>query len=103
MTFLTNTMTDSASIRRTVRLKLAQGLHMRVCTHVIGIVGKFPGKVSIGYNGNSADASSMFDLMLLAALPDSELLIEAAGDGAEEVVNQLERLFSAESEPSESL
>lgn len=94
-------MSETVPIRRTVRLKLAQGLHIRVCSSVIGIVAQFTGKVTIIYGEKIADASSMFDLMLLAALPNAELTIEASGPGAEEVIDQLEKLFSDDVEPSE--
>lgn len=91
-------MSGDQIIRRNVRLKIEQGLHIRACSNVIAIVDGFGGKVTIQYGDKSADASSMFDLMLLAALPDSELVIEANGEGAEEIVDRLELLFSREAD-----
>ncbi len=94
-------MSEPDSIRRNVRLKLAQGLHIRACSNVIAIVGDFAGKVTIHSGEKSADASSMFDLLLLTALPDSDLVIEATGDGAETIVEKLEDLFSTPTDPVE--
>ncbi|WP_417850409.1 HPr family phosphocarrier protein [Thalassoglobus sp.] len=94
-------MSEPDSIRRNVRLKLAQGLHIRACSNVIAIVSGFAGKVLIHVGDRSADASSMFDLLLLTALPDSDLVIEASGDGAESIVEKLEDLFSKQTDPVE--
>lgn len=87
-------------IRRNVRLKISQGLHIRACSNVISIVDGFPGSVFIINGDKRADASSMFDLLLLAAHPESDLVIEADGDGAEAIIDKLTQLFSTESDIS---
>ncbi|MBT5018013.1 HPr family phosphocarrier protein [Planctomicrobium sp.] len=87
-------MSESGVIRRTVLLKIEQGLHLRACSNVVAIVEGFQGKVSVSSAGKTADASSMFDLLQLAAMPGTELELEASGDGSEEIVNRLEALFS---------
>ncbi|WP_437203161.1 HPr family phosphocarrier protein [Planctomicrobium sp. SH664] len=94
-------MSGSTLISRTVKLNLSQGLHIRACSKVVAIVGKFNGQVRIRYGNRTADASSMFDLVQLAAVPGSELVLEANGDGAEGVLDALEQLFSLTAEPEE--
>lgn len=88
-------MSETETIRRTVRLGVAQGLHIRVCSNVTSIVSGFSGKVFLHYGEKVADASSMFDLMSLAALPNSELIVEANGNGAAGIVEQLEHLLTS--------
>jgi len=43
----------------------------------------------------------MFDLMQLAALPGSDLILEGQGDGAESVLDALELFFSKTSESAD--
>ncbi|MEW4490573.1 HPr family phosphocarrier protein [Thalassoglobus sp. JC818] len=93
-------MNGSIVLRRTVRLKITQGLHIRACSNVIALVGRHSGQVRITYGDKTADASSMFDLVQLAAVPDSMLELEATGDEAEQVLNELEELLSRPEEPS---
>ena len=94
-------MSGFALIRRSVQLKLSQGLHIRACSKVVAIVGNFNGQVHIRYGSRTADASSMFDLVQLAALPGADLLLEGSGDGVEEILDRLEHLLSQTTEPAE--
>lgn len=97
-----STMNGPVIIRREVRLKIAQGLHIRACSNVTALVIPYDGYVKIHFGNKSADASSMFDLIQLAAPPDSLLILEAAGENAEEILNQLEQLLSTnEDSPNE--
>ncbi|HWL10689.1 MAG TPA: HPr family phosphocarrier protein [Planctomicrobium sp.] len=94
-------MSESTSISRSVKLNLTQGLHIRACSRVVALVGGFDGQIRIHYGNRSADASSMFDLMQLAALPGSDLTIEGLGDGAEPILDDLENFFSKTSESAD--
>ncbi len=91
-------MSGSALISRPVKLNLTQGLHIRACSRVVALVGGFNGQVRIRYGSRTADASSMFDLMQLAALPGADLTIEGQGDGIESVLDSIEQFFSKTSE-----
>jgi phosphotransferase system HPr (HPr) family protein len=94
-------MSDPELIQRPVRLELAQGLHIRACSRVVALVGSFNGQIRIHNGSRSADASSMFDLMQLAALPGTDLIIEGQGAGAETVIDSLERFLSQTAETTE--
>ena len=94
-------MNGPVIIRRDVRLKIAQGLHIRACKNVTALVISYGGPVRIHFGDKSADASSMFDLIQLAAMPGSELVIEAGGEDAERILDQLELLLSSEELPVE--
>jgi len=88
-------------ISRRVQLKLAQGLHIRACSRVVALVGAFNGRVRIRCGERSADASSMFDLIQLVAVPGSELILEGDGDGAEPILESLEQFLSQKNEPQD--
>ena len=94
-------MNGSAVISRVVRLKIRQGLHIRACSNVTALVGQHGSQVRIRYGEKSADASSMFDLVQLAALPESDLIIEANGDDAETILDLLEKLLSTPEEAAD--
>lgn len=88
-------------ISRRVHLQLAQGLHIRACSRVVALVGPFSGHVRIRCGDRSADASSMFDLIQLVAVPGSELILEGDGDGAEPILDSIEHFLSQTAEPVE--
>jgi phosphotransferase system HPr (HPr) family protein len=61
---------------------------------IVQAVGKFPGDVNIRReDGYAVNAKSMFDLLTLRAEHDAPLLLEAQGEGARELLDQLEALF----------
>ncbi len=82
-------------------LQLEQGLHIRACSQVLAIVTPFQGTVQLHYGSRVADASSMFDLISMAVLPGAEVTFEVHGDGAEQVLDELESLFSQQVLPVE--
>jgi phosphotransferase system HPr (HPr) family protein len=92
-------MNDSILIRRNVKLNLEQGLHIRACSTIVAIVGDFGGQIRIHQGDKSADASSMFDLVQLAAPPGTELTLEGNGEGAESILDALETFLSRRTEP----
>lgn len=92
-------MNGSTLISRAVTLNIKQGLHIRACSSIIALVGNFDGQVRVRFGDKAADATSMFDLVQLAAPPGSELILEASGDGAEAVLDGLEVYLSNRTEP----
>lgn len=93
-------MSEKGPFRRVVRLQIEQGLHIRACSNVVAIVEGFTGSISIAAGEKKADATSMFDLLMLAALPGTDLILEATGEGSEEILDRLETLLS---QPSSDL
>ena len=81
-------------LRRKVVVTLENGFHLRPASLVAQVTGGFSGDVSIRRNdGYSVNAKSMFDLMTLQADLGTELMLEAQGEGAEDLLNHLENLF----------
>jgi phosphotransferase system HPr (HPr) family protein len=67
---------------RTVMIKNPQGLHMRPATKFAEAARQYQSSVTIRLNDRSVNGKSSFDLMLLAAEPGTELVLEVAGDDA---------------------
>lgn len=82
--------------RRKVIVTLKHGLHVRPMSLIAQIAGKFSGSVSIRRDdGYAVNAKSMFDLLTLKAETGMPLVLEAQGEGACELLDQLERLFAS--------
>jgi phosphotransferase system HPr (HPr) family protein len=75
-------LTETAT--RTVHVRNRHGLHIRVCSAIVTAVGRYQADVTIQKDSQSADAASIFDLMLLAASQGTRLVLSVTGDEAEE-------------------
>jgi phosphocarrier protein len=82
--------------RRKVVVTLKHGLHVRPMSLIAQAAGKFAGSVSIRReDGYSVNAKSMFDLLTLKAETNMSLMLEAQGEGACDLLDQLESLFAS--------
>ena len=61
----------------------AQGLHARPCTRLARAVGRFRCQVRVEWNGRTADAKSVLELMRLTAPRGATLTFMAAGKDAQ--------------------
>jgi len=66
------------------------GLHLRPARRIMDAAGKFKSDIKLQYRGKTANAKSITDIILLAALPGAELLIMADGSDAQEALATLE-------------
>ena len=83
------------TMRREVTVNLEKGLHMVPCSRIVEQTGTFAGTVEIHREDKIVDAKSMFDLLTLNAPQGTTLMIEASGDGADDLLNSLEQLFQS--------
>jgi phosphotransferase system HPr (HPr) family protein len=82
--------------RRKVVVALKNGLHVRPMSLIVQAAGKFPGDVNIRRDdGYAVNAKSMFDLLTLKAEHGMQLMLEARGEGAKALLDQLENLFDS--------
>jgi len=72
-----------------------QGLHMRPSAALVELAGRFQSTITVSVNGKSVNGKSLWDLMLLAAMPGSELTLEVDGPDAPDALNALVTLLSA--------
>lgn len=85
-------MPDDTQTRRIV-LKHAGGLHLRPCLAVVNTTRRFRSKVTVEWDGRSADASDVLQLVTLVAPDGAELVFSASGPDAAQVLDALERVF----------
>jgi phosphotransferase system HPr (HPr) family protein len=86
----------SESSTRTVTVANLRGLHARPCLAISKTVGGFQAKVSVNFDGQTANAASVLELLSLAVGPGEQLVLSAHGPQAEEALDALVRLFHEE-------
>jgi phosphotransferase system HPr (HPr) family protein len=83
---------------RAITVHLAKGLHLVPCSRIVERANGFDGDVRIHFNGLNVDAKSILDLMTLAAPHGSVLVVEATGEQADALLDELELLFAEDFE-----
>lgn len=70
------------------------GFHARAALKVLQLVRQFAAKVEIVLERRRADAADMLQMLALGAGQGEELILEATGPQAEEVLDALQALFA---------
>lgn len=83
-----------APLQRKVILANPQGLHMRPSAAFVELAGRFQSNVTVTLEDRSVNGKSIWDLLLLAAMPGSELTIQADGPDAQQALDALAELLS---------
>lgn len=83
------------SVKGTVVVTNPLGLHVRPCLAIVNTVRQFKAVVKIRNGKQAADATSMLQLMTLAAGQGTELAVSAKGPEAEQALDALTELFAA--------
>lgn len=73
---------NGAALKRIVTVADPQGLHMRPAAAFAKTARKFHSDVTVTRADRRVNGKSQLDLMLLAAEPGEQLLVEAVGDDA---------------------
>ncbi|MCP4295618.1 MAG: HPr family phosphocarrier protein [Proteobacteria bacterium] len=68
------------------------GLHVRAASQLVKLASEFDGEVTISCNGQTADAQSIMEVLMLAATFDTAIRLEASGDSCEEEEDIVQRL-----------
>jgi phosphocarrier protein HPr len=77
------------------------GLHMRPSAAFVELVGRFQSTVTVSLDGRSVNGKSLWDLLLLAAMPGSEVLLEVAGPDAPAALEALAAQLAAPAPPED--
>jgi len=70
------------------------GLHARAATRFVQLASKFPCDVFVEKDGQEINGKSIMGVLLLVAAQGSQIVIRAAGDQAEEAVEELAQLVA---------
>jgi phosphocarrier protein HPr len=88
---------DRPPLRATVVVRNPNGLHMRPAMAFAKLAGKFRVTVRVRKQDRAVDGKSGMSLMLLAAMPGTELCLEVAGEEAEAALPVLTEALGAPS------
>jgi phosphotransferase system HPr (HPr) family protein len=75
-------MMNGVPLQRLVTVADPQGLHMRPAAAFAKVARQFKSDVAVCRDDRRVNGKSQLDLMLLAAEPGSQLLLEVSGDDA---------------------
>jgi len=84
---------NNGPFRQEVRVNLAQGLHMIPCSRIAQIVRETDCQVRVLLDEQIADARNVLDLLMIKAEQGTSLLIESEGEGAQEILARVVKLF----------
>lgn len=82
-------------VQRSVTIVNSRGLHARAAARFVKLAEGFDAQIYVTRNGESVPGVSIMGLMMLAAAPGCDILIEAAGAEAEAAVDALAGLVAA--------
>ena len=69
------------------------GLHMRPAGRIMETAKRYQSDIRLVWEGRSANAKSILDMLTMALPPGAELAIEADGPDAETALDALEQLI----------
>lgn len=86
--------TTCPTLRRVVVVANPQGLHMRPAAAFTKSAQQFQSKVTVRHGDRSVDGKSVFDVLLLAAEPGAELVLEVYGSDAATALETLGNILA---------
>ncbi|MGH6870253.1 MAG: HPr family phosphocarrier protein [Rhizomicrobium sp.] len=81
--------------RARARIVNEKGLHARASAKIVEATARFKSHITISYGGETVDADSILDLMMLGAGLGKDIDIEAVGDDAEDAITAMVALVEA--------
>lgn len=79
---------------RTLLIENQRGLHARASRKLAELALAYEAQITVSREGESADATSLMDLMMLGAGLGSEIEVAAHGPQAEEALEAIARLVA---------
>jgi phosphotransferase system HPr (HPr) family protein len=92
---IANNVMNGETLQRLVTIADPQGLHMRPAAAFAKTARQFHSNVTVRRNDRSVNGKSQLDLMLLAAEPGAELVLEVSGDDASAAMAALGGILEA--------
>lgn len=80
--------------QRTCLITNRLGLHARAAAKFVRMAGSFDAEIWVSRNGTRVSGVSILGLMMLAAAPGTEIVLEAEGREANEALEALLKLVS---------
>lgn len=70
------------------------GLHARAATKLVQVACRYPCDITVGRDGQRANAKSVMGVLLLCGAQGTRLDVEASGERAEEAVREIGELIA---------
>jgi len=80
-------------LSRVAKVRNKLGLHIRPAARIVELLKDFESKVTLTYMGETVNARSTMNIMILTAPKNAKVTIEVEGVDAKETLSQLLRLF----------
>ena len=74
---------------------MKQGLHLRPISEIVRISRDYNCEFKISNGDRSGNAKDVYDLLELKAMPDTELILEANGENANKLVEEIVDFFES--------
>jgi phosphocarrier protein len=71
------------------------GIHARPAQHIVKIAARHKAEFFLEKDGNRVNGKSIMGVLMLAAEQGSTVTLTADGEGAEELLREIEALFNA--------
>jgi phosphocarrier protein len=81
-------------IEKEITIKNAQGLHARPAALFVQIISKYQSEVNVKKDGETVSGRSIMGLLTLGIQKNTRIIIEAEGDDAEQVINEIVELLN---------
>jgi phosphocarrier protein len=88
--------TESESHERMVEVINKMGIHARPAAMIVRIANKYDAELYVERDGDMVNGKSIMGLMMLAAGEGSRLKFIASGNGAEELLHEMDKLFRSQ-------
>lgn len=80
-----------------IRIDNPAGIHGRPASEIAQLVNKTPDtQVTLSFEGRSADAKSIFDILILGARPGAEVLVRVEGPRPDEVMQSIAHILKTD-------
>ncbi|MDP2359748.1 MAG: HPr family phosphocarrier protein [bacterium] len=70
------------------------GIHARPAQHIVKIASRYRAELFLVKDGHRINAKSIMGVLMLAAEQGSTVRLEAEGEGAEDLLREIEQLFA---------
>ena len=77
------------------------GLHARAAAQLVKLTTRFQSRVFLKKNGQSANAKTIMDVLMLAGTQGTQITIEASGEDEQEALDATVKLIAARFHESE--
>ncbi len=81
-------------IEKQVKIINKLGLHVRAATKLVQLASEYDADIVIEYQDQTADAKSIMDVLMLAAIVGTVIVVRVSGDSPEEEQDALEKIIT---------